>query len=215
MTLSKQLAGTLAILAALLALLITLPFAAAYFRAYGSGQVVPALTKAFGGAFPGLLIFDRSEWVYQFYGRLYSLVIPLTIPAMLRLNERIGIDSRRSLWGWRIFFGGVLIFGLGVFGDYWPDPNSYVVGAGFLLEMVGSLVIGVGAILYGIATSRGMDSFKGEAVPRWLAFGLVGIAPLGILGLLLTGHIPAGPLLGYVLFWLMTGFYLVRGGRDA
>jgi len=201
---TKMIVGILAIIAALIALLITMPFAAAYFRAYGSGQVVPALTKAFGRAYPNLLNFDRAAWVYQLYGRLYSLVIPLTIPAMLRLKEKIGIDTRRSLWGWRVFYWGVLMFGLGVFGDYWPNPNSYVVGAGFLLEIVGSLVIWVGAIIFGMA------ALKGDAVPRWIGVGLVGIAPMGILGILLTGHIPAGPLLGYVMFWLVTGYSMLR-----
>jgi hypothetical protein len=164
---SKRLSGILATLAALLALAITLPFAAAYFRAYGSGQTVPALTKAFGVAFPGLLNFDSKETVYQLYGRIFSLVIPLTIPAMLQLKEQIGTETRRSHWGWRVFYGGVLMFGLGVFGDYWPHPNSYVVGAGFLLEMVGSVVIGVGAVLYGVAALKGARFPVGLASGWW------------------------------------------------
>ena len=45
MPISIRLAGTFAVLAALLALLITLPLAIVYGKAYGSSQVVPTLTK--------------------------------------------------------------------------------------------------------------------------------------------------------------------------
>ena len=152
------------------------------------------------------LISPNDREVYQNYGQLYSLVIPLTIPALLALKKQIGTDTRLALWGWRVFFGGLLVYGLGVFGDYWPNQNTFWVGIGFLFEMIGAVVFGVGAILYGIA------AIKGNRVSRWIGFGLVGIAPLGVIGLIVLGHIPTGPLLGYVMFWLVVGsLFLWRG----
>jgi len=97
------------------------------------------------------------------------------------------------------------MFSLGVIGDYWPDPNSNWVGAGFLFEFLGMLVLGVGSILYGMATIQGMDTLRESTVPRWVGYGLIGIAPLGVLGSVVLKHIPSGPLFGYVVFWLIVG----------
>ena len=194
-----------AILGALIALLISVPFALMYFRAYGfgEGQSPPGYLITFGQAFPGLVDFGPATRVYQVYGRIYSLVVPLTIPALLALKDRIGTSSSLARWGWRVFFTGVLMFGTGVFGDYWPDQNSFWVAGGFLFEMLGMLVIGVGAILYGIAAIRA------GTIPPWVGYGLVGIAPGGVLGTLLLAHIPAGPLFGYAVFWLIFGVWSI------
>jgi hypothetical protein len=200
-TMIKRNSAALAALGAIIALLISIPFALMYFRAYGfgEGQTPPAYLITFGEAFPSLVNFGRATCVYQIYGRIYSLVVPLTIPALLALKRCIGTYTKLAKWGWRVFYNGVLMFGLGVIGDYWPNQNSFWVGAGFLFELLGMLVFGAGALLYGVATLRG------DTVPRWVGYGLVGIAPGGVLGLLLLAHIPAGPLFGYVLFWLVMG----------
>jgi len=200
-----------AILGALIALLISVPFALMYFRAYGfgEGQTPPAYLITFGQAFPGLVDFDRDTRVYQIYGRIYSLVVPLTIPALLALKNRIGTSTKLARWGWRVFYTGVLMFGLGVFGDYWPDQNSFWVAGGFLFEMLGMLVLGVGAILYGIATIQRKDTLREGTVPRWIGYALVGIAPGGVLGTFLLEHIPAGPLFGYAVFWLIVGVWSI------
>ena len=199
----KRLAASLSILAALIALFVSLPFAAAYFRAYGAGEPTPTWLAAFGRAFPELLNFDQPARVYQFYGRLYALVIPLTLPALLVLKRWIGTSTRFSRWGWRMFFGGALLVGLGVIGDYFPDPSSFWVGMGFMLELGGTLILWGGAVLYGIA------SLQEGRVSRWFGSALIGVAPGGILGMALFAHIPSGPLLGYVVFWLVAGFLLL------
>ena len=193
--------AVLAVLGATIALLISVPFALMYFRAYGlgEGQTPPAYLVAFGDAFPNLIDFDLATRAYQFYGRIYSLVVPLTLPALLTLKNRTGTSTNLSKWGWRIFYTGVLMFGLGVIGDYWPEQSSFWIGLGFMLELIGMFVLGLGAILYGLAALRG------GIVPRWVGDGLVGIAPVGVLGTLLLAHIPSGPLLGYVIFWLILG----------
>ena len=86
----------IAFLGAFIALLISVPFALMYFRAYGfgEGQTPPAYLITFGQAFPGLVDFDRDTRVYQIYGRIYSLVVPLTLPALLALKNRIGTSTK-------------------------------------------------------------------------------------------------------------------------
>lgn len=195
--------GLLAVLAALIALVISAPFAAAYFWAYSSGDPIPPWLSAFARAFPDLLNFTFPWRVYQIYGRVYSFVIPLTVPGLLVLKERVGTGTRLSQRGWWTFFGGLLLFGIGVGGDYWPDQDSFWVGMGFMFELAGTLVFWVGAALYGVAARRA------GGVPHWIGSGLVGIAPGGILGMVLLAHIPSGPLFGYVFFWLVLGIYLL------
>jgi hypothetical protein len=77
-----------------------------------------------------------------------------------------------------------------------------------MFELAGMLVMWVGAILYGVAILR-----SGTA-SRWVGFALIGILPVGILGFMLLSHIPSGPLLGYVIFWLGMGSYFMLGGNQ-
>jgi hypothetical protein len=150
--------------------------------------------NAFVQAFPDLFDFAAPTRVYQVYGRVYSLVIPLTIPVLLALKKQIGADSQISLWGWRVFIGGVLLMGVGIVGDYWPGQASFWIGFGFMFKMGGAVVLGVGALLFGTI------ALKRNAVPRRISLGLVGVVPIGVLGLMLLQYILSGPLLGYVLF---------------
>ena len=94
--------------------------------------------------------------------------------------------------------------GVGIFGDYCCAQNGFWVSMGFGLEMLGTFVLWVGAILYGIATLR-----EGE-IPRWIGSALIAIAPVGTFGLIFLSHIPSGPLLGYFIFWLVAGIYLMK-----
>ena len=95
------------------------------------------------------------------------------------------------------------MMGLGIFGDYWPDQDSFWIGVGFMFELTGMLVLWVGAILYGIV------AINKNTIPGWIGYGLIAIGPGGILGMFLLAHIPSGPLLGYVLFWLLAGIRLI------
>lgn len=198
----KSLHGFLALLAAIIALLVSTPFALAYFRAYGNsvGEVTPRWLLTFGSAFPSLMDFAGRIQVYQTYGRINILLIPLTLPAFLKLKVQIGTTTRLSFWAWRIFFGGLLFMSLGIFGDYCCSMNGFWVSMGFFLEMLGSLVLWVGAIIYGIA------SLREGGIPKWIGSLMIGITPMGIIGLVVLAHIPSGPLLGYFLFWLIFGF---------
>jgi hypothetical protein len=201
--LPRKLAGILATVAAACGLLITPVFAAAFFQAYQPGDL-PAWLSTVVRAFPGLLDFTSDERVYQVYGRIYSFVIPLTLAALLILNVEPNPPSRLARWGWRIFFAGTVMGGLGIIGDYWPDPNSFLIGIGFLIDLIGTLVMWAGAILLGAAIVRRRH------LPRWIGFALIGIVPGGILGFAILGHIPSGPWLGSVIFCLAMGVRLLQ-----
>ena len=197
--------GLLALLGAIIAILISAPISIAYFRAYGNsvGEPTPVWLAALESALPTLLDFAERTRVYQTYGRIFLVTILLTMPGLLCLKGQIGTSTRLSRWGWRTFFAGVLFMALGIFGDYCCDQNGFWVSTGFALEMVGMVVLWLGAVLYGVAALRE------DNVPRWIGGLLIGIAPVGILGLGILGHIPSGPLLGYFIFWLGVGPFLM------
>lgn len=202
-----RLYGFLALLGALSAILVSTPFSLAYFRAYGNsvGEQTPVWLAAFGSAYPSLLDFTGRIQVYQFYGRIYTLMIPLTLPGLFYLKSQIGTSSRLSHWGWRIFYSGVFLVGLGIFGEYCCDQNGFWISIGFFLDMLGTLVLGIGAIVYGIAVLRE------DLVPHWVGRLLIAITPVSILGSVLLQHIPSGSLFGYLIFWLVLGISLVAG----
>lgn len=208
MVIPRKVSGTLAILAAIIALLLSPPFAAAFFRAYPGFEIPPAWVSEMGSVFKSLLDFAPSRDVYQIYGRYYSVVIPLTVPAMISLRkDLIGEDDRLER-GWRVFFAGVLILGLGIIGDYWPNQDSFWVGLGFTLELIGTLLLWGGAIYYGIQVRRNFFP------QNWTGIALFGIPVIGMLGMGLLAHIPSGPLFGYVLFWLVQGYRNIIYGRN-
>jgi hypothetical protein len=99
--------------------------------------------------------------------------------------------------GGRILSSGVIISGLGIAAEYWLNPNSWWSNTGFGLELLGALLLWLGAIIFGIATLRS------EWKNRLVGFALIAIAPLGIIGLLTLDHIPSGPVLGYFAFLLI------------
>jgi hypothetical protein len=197
--------GLLALLGAIIAILISAPISIAYFRAYGNsvGEPTPVWLAVLESAYPTLLDFAERTRVYQTYGRIFFLTILFTIPGLFCLKRQIGTLTRLSRWGWRIFFGGVLLMALGSFGDYCCDQSGFWVSTGFGLEMIGTVVLWIGAVLYGVAALREDNG------PRWIGGLLIGIAPVGILGLGILDHIPSGPLLGYFIFWLVVGPFLM------
>ena len=200
----------LLLIAAVGALLVSPPFAAAYFRAYPGYETPPFWWADFRIAFPGLLDFADPQRVYQVYGRIYSLLIPLSLPAMIDLKRRLQKNTRFSMRAWRIFLGALLVIGLGIFGDYWPEQDSIWIGIGFVLGMLGMLVLWIVGFLLG------REILKADAIPRWVGIGLIGFAPLGFVGMMLLAHIPSGPLFGYAVFSAVLGTYqLINGSPGA
>jgi hypothetical protein len=197
---SFRIAGILAVTAGLIALSVTPFFALAFALAYEPG---PGWLYFLARTLPRLFDFAASQWVYQIYGRIYALVIPLTIPALLALKKQVETATRLSRWGWRLFFSGILLVGIGVIGEYWSHPNAPGVFVGFFLDLVGTLALWVGAVLFGLAVLRG-----GQATQA-VGIALVLIPIIGMLAFLLIHHIPSGTTLGVVIFSLVLGFYLL------
>jgi len=188
-------------LASILALLISPLFSIAYFRAYGNsfGEITPDWLLAIGRALPKLLDFAQSRDVYQTYGRIFSIILLLTIPRLIFLINLMGNSSGISRWGARILSTGVIISGVGISAEYWLNPNSWWSNTGFGLEILGALLLWLGAITFGIAT------FRSEKKNRFIGIALIAIAPLGIIGMFTLGHIPSGPVFGYFAILLILG----------
>lgn len=199
----RRVNAILAIIASLIALVITVPFSAAFHQAYGAGDT-PTWLSPLARSIPELLNFSTGETVYQTYGRIYSLVIPLSLPALFLLKRFASGVGRMPLLSWRIFGIGALLAGIGIVGDYWPPPTSILIGVGFSLELLGTLVMWVGSILWGATAVRQHGS-------RWFGFALLSIVPVGVVAFAILGHIPSGPWFGYFLFLLVMGFRLLGG----
>lgn len=190
-------AGRAAMLGGLLALLLTLPFASAYFAAYPGFDMPPFWAAPLKPALTPLLSFADRVTVYNVYGRVYNVVYLLFLPAafvLRRLQKERG--GRLAGWGFGLTLAGLLAAAVGVAGDYWLG------GAGFMLEFFGLLVMNLGASLSGLAVLR-----KG-GLPHWLRWLLVICFP-GLFAVhFLIGHIPSGPTFLFAVAWLALGYQL-------
>lgn len=200
---NKRFIGMLSFIAGAIGVTISVPFSAAYFRVYPGYETPPSWLPAFAVAFPSVFDFALPAQEYQMYGRMFSIVIPLTFPGILLMKQWIRADTRRNRFGWWIYFGGAMLVGLGIIGDYWPDPDSAIPGFGFVLELFGVLVLWLGGILYGVSV------LSGGHVPALIGWSFFSITPVGVLGMTLLAHIPSGPLLGYVISWVILGGWLM------
>ena len=193
-------AGAAAAAGGLLALVLTLPFALAYFRAYPGFDVPPFWLAPLRPTLTPLVTFAPPVTVYNLYGRVYELVYLLFLPATVGLHHlHRGQGRRLERWGYWLLMSGLLLTFAGVAGDYWAN------GLTFVLSLLGLLVLAAGTTLYGLVLRRS------RMVPRmvdWLfLFGLPGI----FIGQWLIGHIPSGPMLPFALAWLVLGASLWRG----
>jgi hypothetical protein len=184
----------------LLALVLTLPFALAYFRAYPGFDVPPFWLAPLQPTLRPLVTFAPSKTVYNLYGRVYELVYLLFLPATVGLHYlHRGQRGRLERWGYRLLMSGLLLTFAGVAGDYWAN------GLTFMLSLLGFLVLGAGTTLYGLVLWR---SRMAPRLVDWLFLaGLPGI----FIGFRLIGHIPSGPTLPFALAWLVLGASLWRG----
>lgn len=184
----RRLSGLLAVLGGFLALALTLPFAAAYFRAYPGFDTPPPWVEAAPAALGNALNFAPPTEVYATYGRIFMFTYVLALPGLLALHTlQRGSSDRLARWGFGVLVTGLAATTIGVAGDYWAD------GAGFLIEVLGLLILWAGSAMYGAAHLRL------GVLPRWVAWLLALAGPVGIVGMLLTGHIPSGPTLGFAL----------------
>lgn len=183
-----------------LAILLTVPFAAAYYRAYPGFDPTPIWLGAFQPILRPLLSFGQPASVYNAYGRVYDLVYLLFLPAALALHHlHRTLDSRLEKWTFWLTIVGLLASFFGVAGDYWAD------GAGFVLEFVGLFILETGATLSGIAFLRG------RLIPRWASLLLLLCLPGYFLWFAVIGHIPSGPSFGIALAYIGLGCVLLLG----
>lgn len=191
-------AGLGAILGGLIAIVLTAPFATAYFSAYPGFDVPPFWLQSAKSVFASLLTFASPVEVYNTYGRIYNLVYLLFLPAVFGLHHlHQGTSSRVEKWGFGILVVGLVASFIGVAGDYWAD------GVTFFIELLGLLTLSIGATLYGVATLRS------KVVPSWCAWLLV-VCGLGAFVFFpLIGHIPSGPTFLFAVSMLIMGFVLL------
>lgn len=193
-------AGFSAIVGGLLAGVLTVPFASAYYRAYPfEDESPPRWLASLEPELGSLLTFGSPETVYALYGRTFDVVYLLFLPAVVgvhHLHRESG--GRLENWGFRVLVAGLVAAFLGVAGDYWAN------GAGFPLELLGLLIMAIGTTLYGVAT------LGSGVLPRWSSWFLVAAGPGAIAGGALVSHVPSGPTLLFALSWLAVGVLLVR-----
>jgi len=191
-------AGLAAILGGLTALLLTPGFATAYFLAYAEYDPAPFWMAAVEPRLGSLVTFATPESVYETYGRIYDLVYVLFLPAVFGLHAfHQGSGIRMERRGFSLLVTGLTAAFVGVAGDYWAH------GIGFPIEVLGLLIMMVGATTYGIALLRT------KVVPRWCAWLLVSCGPGALAVTAAIGHIPSGPTFLFAAFILIVGFMLL------
>lgn len=191
-------AGLAAIFGGLIAIVLTAPFASAYFSAYPGFDVTPPWVQAFKPALRPLLTFASPVEVYNVYGRVYDLVYLLFLPAAFGLHVlHQEANSRIEKWGFYLLVGGLVSTFIGVAGDYWLN------GVTFFIELLGLLILSTGATLYGIAILRS------KIIPGWCGWLLVCCLPGVFISMLLIGHIPSGPTFLFAVSWLTIGYILL------
>lgn len=192
-------AGISAIAGGVLAILLTVPFAAAYFRAYSGFDPTPIWLPVLRPVVRPLLSFGQPVAVYNTFGRVYDLVYVLLLPAALVLRDlHRPLHSRFEKGAFLLTIVGLLASFFGVAGDYWAD------GAGFVLELFGLLLLATGASLSGIA------SLRGRILPRWVSWLMLLCLPGMFACFFLIGHIPSGPTLPVALAFIGLGWLLLH-----
>ena len=191
-------AGLAAILGGVTAVILTPPFATAYFSAYPGFDIPPFWLSLLRPALRSVLAFGPPIAVYNVYGRIFEFVYLLFLPAAFGLHRlHQGAGSRIEKWGFAILVVGLLGAFIGVAGDYWAD------GAGFFIELLGLLAMVIGATVYGVAVLRS------KVIPGWCAWLLIACGP-GTFGFFpLIGHIPSGPTFLFAISWLIVGGMLL------
>jgi len=207
-------AGRAALLGGALALLLTPPFASAFFAAYPGYDVPPFWVAPLQPLLAPALGFADRITVYNVYGRVYNVVYGLFLPAAFGLHRLQKKRGRLAGWGCGLTVAGLLTAAVGVAGDYWLD------GAGFMLELFGLLIMNLGASLSGLA------GLRAGGLPRGLAWLLTLCFP-GLFAIqFLIWHIPSSPTFLFAAAWLSLGYHLgltdagrrgrpVRGGEPA
>jgi hypothetical protein len=192
------LAGLTAILGSSIAILLTVPFAIAYFTAYPGFDVPPFWIQPLKSVLTPILTFSSPINVYNVYGRIFNFVYLLFLPAVFALHHlHRAFSNKLEKWAFGIVSASLLATFTGVAGDYWMD------GMGFFIELLGLLALNFGATLYGVVILRT------NIFPKWCGWLMVGCFPGIFVFMFLIGHIPSAPTFPFAVSWLMIGYVLL------
>jgi hypothetical protein len=187
----------------MLTVILTFPFAAAYFHAYGGVDVPPLWLPAVRSSFDPLLTFASPVAVYTTYGRVFEFVYLLILPGVVGLHAlQRQANNGFEKWGCGILIIGLVMSFIGVAGDYWAD------GAGWGIELLGLLVLLIGTTLFGIT------SVRAKRIPPWSAGLLIVAGPVALGATWLIGHIPSGPTFLFAAAWVVLGYILWHQEND-
>ncbi|WP_332666429.1 hypothetical protein [Aeromicrobium sp.] len=196
-------AGSAALVGGLTAIVLTPPFATAYFLAYPGEDVLPFWFDSAEPRLDPLITFASREDVYATYGKIYNLAYVLFMPMVVALHRaHASSSSRLEKRGFVVLMAGLVATTVGVAGDYWGD------GIGFALEVLGLLAVVVGVTIWGLALLRC------RVVPRAWAWLLLVCGPGAFVSAGLIGHIPSGPTLSFAIAWLVVGCMLMLKPSD-
>ena len=154
--------------------------------------------------------------MYLTYGRAYFLVYLGFLAGLMGLNAQRKRSSGRSTTeklGIAITFAGLALSLVGDILAYWGDVlgGELVAGGeftaiqadGFILEMLGLLLVLVGSVFLGVTYLRT------NVLPRLLAWLLVLAGPGGVL--LSALHAPSGTMLVFCFAWVALGYAFWSG----
>ena len=177
------------------------------------------LAAMLGGAL-GLVLTPILIYLWTTYSDAYVVFGKAYFPVYLGcMAGLLGLDARRRGSSERPeterLALGMILVGLAValFGDilaYWGDllagqPNAggftNVQAGGFLLEILGLLILLFGSVTLGVIYLRA------NVRPRWFTWLLVLAGPVGIL--LSALHAPSGTMLLFCLAWTGMGYALL------
>ncbi|SFN49781.1 hypothetical protein [Mycetocola miduiensis] len=181
------------------AIVLTIPIAAAYFRAYEGFDARPVWLPFMERALAPLLEFAPPVTVYEIYGRIYAVVFILYLPAAIHLHRQRSERSRLEAVGFVVVAGALVTTAIGVAADYWAN------GIGYIPSLFGLLGLAIGSTVWGLGVRRG------GTVPTWWALLLIAVGPLSVLCLFLLGHVPSGPALPFAVAWFLLGWLSVTG----
>jgi len=183
---------------------LTPPFVTAAVLAWSEEPAKLLWWDAVEALFP--LQFAAPEEVYATYGRIYFLAMLPQLLGFVALAQRLrAAPAPLPRWGFRLYAAGFVLVLLGVFLDYWLALSS-----GFVIELVGSLLLLLGALRVGFEIRRSHALPRGSALLFWSPVLLLIPAML-----LVRGHVPSGPLLPFHLMWIGLGLVLFLSTRPA
>ncbi len=156
---------------------------------------------------------------YLIYGKGYFLVYLGCLAGLMGLNAQRKRSSGRpktERLGIGVTFAGLAISLVGDILAYWGDifGGELVAGGeftavqadGFIIEMLGLLLLLVGSVILGVTYLRA------NVLPRLLAWLLILAGPGGVL--LSALHAPSGTMLLFCVVWVVLG-YALWSGRSA